>query len=89
MSTRLHVVLSDDEHARFRACAEAEGVSFSTWVRTALAMAERIRPRKTPEQRMAAIRRAMDIPDDERVPTPTIDELRKGFERKYEDAPGL
>jgi hypothetical protein len=88
MSTRLHVVLSDEEHARFRACAEADGVNLSTWVRTALAMAERARPRKTPEQRLAAVERAMDIPEAERVPTPTIEELRRGFERTYAEAPG-
>jgi hypothetical protein len=87
MSARLHVVLSDEEHARFKACAEAEGVSFSTWVRMALAMAERGRPSKTPEQRMAAVRRAMAVPDEQRVPTPTIDELRRGFEGKYDEAP--
>ena len=86
MSARLHVVLSDEEHARFKACAEAEGVSFSTWVRMALDLAEQGRARKTPEQRMAAVRRAMAIPDEQRVPTPSIEELRRGFERKYEDA---
>ena len=86
MSARLHVVLSDEEHARFKACAEAEGVSLSTWVRMALDLAERGRARKTPEQRMAAVRRAMAIPDEQRVPTPSIEELRRGFERKYEDA---
>ena len=86
MSARLHVVLSDEDHARFKACAEAEGVTFSTWVRMALDLAERGRARKTPEQRMAAVRRAMAIPDEQRVPTPSIEELRRGFERKYEDA---
>ncbi len=86
MSTRLHVVLSDEESERYRACAEAAGVNLSTWVRMALAMAEQARPRKTPAQRMAAIRRAMDIPDDERAPTPTIEELRQGFDDKYRES---
>ena len=86
MSARLHVVLSDEEHARFKACAEAEGVSFSTWVRMALALAEQGRGRKTPQERMAAVRHAMAIPDEQRVPTPSIEELRRGYERKYEDA---
>ncbi len=84
MSTRLHVVLDDDELARYRDCAARDGVNLSTWVRMALALAERSRPRKTPEERMAAIRRAMDIPDSARVPTPTIEELRRGFDAMYD-----
>ena len=36
MSARLHVVLSDEEHARFKACAEAEGVSTDAIVKRLL-----------------------------------------------------
>lgn len=89
MSTRLQVILDDDELARYKACAAREGVNLSTWVRMTLTLAERARPRKTPEERMAAVKRAMDIPESARVPTPTIEELRQGFDRKYESAPGL
>ena len=38
---------------------------------------------------MAAVKRAMDIPESARVPTPTIEELRQGFDRKYDGASGL
>ncbi|MGI9186464.1 MAG: hypothetical protein ACR2J9_02905 [Gaiellales bacterium] len=86
MSTRLQVILDDDELARYKACATRDGVNLSTWVRMALTLAERTRPRKTPEERMAAVKRAMDIPASARVPTPTIAELRRGFDRKYESA---
>lgn len=84
MSSRLHVVLSDEEHARFKACAESEGVSFSTWVRTALELAERSRPRRSPEEKLAALERAAGIADDERLPMPPIDryeEYRDWYER--------
>lgn len=89
MSTRLQVILDDEELARYKACAARDGVNLSTWVRMALTLAERSRPRKTPEERMAAVKRVMDIPVAERVPTPTIAELRQGFESTYESAPGL
>ena len=89
MSMRLQVILDDEELARYKACAARDGVNLSTWVRMALTLAERSRPRKTPEERMVAVKRAMDIPATERVPTPTIAELRQGFERTYESAPGL
>lgn len=88
MGTRLHVVLDEDELARYRECAARDGVNLSTWVRMALALAERSRPRKTPEERMAAIRRAMDIPAGDRVPTPSIEELRRGYAATYADAQG-
>lgn len=74
MSTRLHVILSDEEHARYRECAALDGVTFSSRVRTALALAERHRPRKAVEQRMAALRHAIEVPDEERLPMPPIDE---------------
>jgi hypothetical protein len=74
MSTRLHVVLADDENARYRACAERAGVTFSTWVRMALALAEREQPRKTVDQRLAALQRALEIPEDERLPMPPVEE---------------
>ena len=74
MSVRLHVVLSEEESARYRQCAELDGVTFSSWVRSALALAESHRPRKTVEQRLAALQRAVELPDAERLPMPPIDE---------------
>ena len=76
MSARLHVVLSDEEHARFKACAEAEGVSFSTWVRMALDLAERGRPRRSAGEKLEALQQVLDMPAEARLPMPPIDEYR-------------
>jgi|LakMenEpi03Aug12_release.lakeMendotaPanAssembly.Ray.scaffolds.fasta_scaffold284883_3 hypothetical protein len=88
MSTRLHVVLSDDESERYRACAEAAGVNLSTWVRTALRFAEQARPRRSPAEKLAALRRFMDTLPEDRAPMPPIDEYLAWHEAtRYGDLP--
>jgi len=91
MSTRLQVVMDEDELERYRACARAEGVNLSTWVRTALALAERSRPRRTAEEKLAAIEAAVRIPAEQRIPMPPIEryhEYRDWHERtRYGDLP--
>ena len=58
MSTRLQVVLPDDELERFRAAATAEGLNLSDWVRRALRDVESRRSQIDPQLKIAAIRRA-------------------------------
>ncbi len=81
--------MDEDELERYRACARAEGVNLSTWVRTALALAERSRPRRTAEEKLAAIARAAgSVAPPMMPPIERYQEYRDWHERtRYGDLP--
>jgi hypothetical protein len=79
MSTRLQVVISDEETASLKAAAEREGVTVSEWVRRALREANRRQTVGSVEARLSAIRSASEL----EFPTADIDDMLAEIERGY------
>lgn len=79
MSTRLQVILSDDEAASLRELAASEGVTVSEWVRRSLREASVRRTSGKVETRLAAIRLATSF----EFPTEDIDVMLEQIERGY------
>jgi hypothetical protein len=79
MSTRLQVILTDDEAAALKDVARSEGVTVSEWVRRCLREAERRQSSGNVEQRLAAIQAATAYS----FPTADIDEMLAEIERGY------
>ena len=71
MSTRLQVVMDEEDLARCRRCAEREGKTLSVWVREVLRHALRARGGPSPDHRLAALDRALECGH----PTGDLDEL--------------
>ncbi len=79
MSTRLQVVISDEETASLKAAAAREGVTVSEWVRRALREATRRQTVGSVEVRLSAIRAASELD----FPTADIDDMLAEIERGY------
>lgn len=79
MSTRLQVILSDEEAAALRDTAAREGVTVSEWVRRSLRDADLRRSRGRTSQRLAAIAAAADYA----FPSGDIEVMLKEIERGY------
>jgi len=79
MSTRLQVVISDEETASFRAAAAREGVTVSEWVRRALREATQRLTVGSVEARLSAIRAASEL----EFPAADIDDMLAEIERGY------
>jgi hypothetical protein len=79
MSTRLQVVISDEETASLKAAAAREGVTVSEWVRRALREAHRRQTVGSVEGRLSAIRGASELD----FPTADIDDMLAEIERGY------
>jgi hypothetical protein len=79
MSTRLQVLLSDEEATSLREIADREGVTVSEWVRRSLREAARRQTSGKAEEKLAAIRLAADYS----FPTADIEVLLDEIERGY------
>jgi len=79
MSTRLQVILNDGEAAAFRAAAEREGLTLSEWVRQSMREASRRQVSGRTEDRLAAIRAAVDYA----FPTADVETMLEEIERGY------
>lgn len=77
MSTRLQIIVSEDEAKRLRQCALREGLTLSEWARRALQRAEQQQLGPTPEQKARAIDRALTC----NHPTADIDEMLAEIEQ--------
>lgn len=79
MSKRLQIVVDDEDARRYEQCAEAEGLTLSSWARQALRAAEREVSVGDPGRKLAAIRDAYQngfpAPD---VPT-MLEEIEYGY----------
>jgi len=60
MSTRLQIVMKDEEIEQVRRSAEREGLTVSEWARRALRRAQRRQAVPTPVQKMKALDRALN-----------------------------
>lgn len=78
MSTRLQVLMGEEELEEIRRHARREGMTVSEWVRQALRSARRS-PSSEPERRMAAVRAAAR----HEFPTGNIDDMLAEIERGY------
>jgi hypothetical protein len=81
MSKRLQVVLDDEELRRYEECAEAEGLSLSSWVRQTLRAAELEISVADPGQKLAEIRAAYEYG----FPAPDIATMLDEIEHGYVD----
>jgi hypothetical protein len=79
MSTRLQVILSDEDAAALREVAAQEGTTVSDWVRRSLREARRTQTTARVDERLAALRSAMA----HQFPAPDIDEMLAEVERGY------
>jgi len=89
MSTRLQIIVDDDEVEQSRACARAQGVNLSEWIRQAMAMARKAQGPRTAEEKLAALRRLSAMPDEERAPAPPIDGMLREINARYDGLPTL
>lgn len=71
MSTRLQVVMDEAELDAYRRCAKREGKTLSEWVRDVLRRAKRARREPSPEEKLAALDRALELGD----PTANLEEM--------------
>jgi len=82
MSTRLQVVLSDEELKAIRLAAQRAGLTVSEWARTVLREARRVEPQGDADRKLAAIRAAQRYA----YPTADIDQMLAEVERGYGEA---
>ncbi|MGI9117030.1 MAG: plasmid mobilization protein [Gaiellales bacterium] len=87
MSTRLQIIVDDEEAELLRACARAEGVNLSEWIRRAMAMARKAQGPRTPEEKLAALRRLSHMPEEERAPAPPIEDMLREVNARYDGLP--
>jgi hypothetical protein len=80
MSTRLQVVLSDEETTAVKEAAAREGVTVSEWVRRSLREANRRQTVGKVGERLSAIRVASEL----EFPTADIDDMLAEIERGYQ-----
>ena len=81
MSSRLQVLLPDEEMDAIRRQAENECLSVGEYVRRALREAERRRPHHSAAAKLAAIREAVKFS----APTADIDQMNREIEQGYLD----
>jgi hypothetical protein len=79
MSTRLQVILEDEEIAEIRRVARRHRMTVAEWVRQALRRARRDEPATDPRRKLAAIRAA----SRHAFPTADIDQMLAEVERGY------
>lgn len=77
MSTRLQIVVSEEEAKGFRRSAAHRGLTLSEWARQALRRAQQGQAGKRPEAKLQAIERALRCGH----PTAEIDEMLASIER--------
>lgn len=80
MSKRLQVLLPDSEMAELQRFAESERVTVGEWVRRALREARASRPTIDPEEKLRAVRLAVQ----HSFPTADIDQMLAEIERGYQ-----
>jgi len=83
MSTRLQVLLEDEELRELRDAAGREGLTLSAWVRRTLHQARRRQPQGDLASKLAAVRTAAS----HAFPTDDIDELLAEIESGYGHPP--
>lgn len=79
MSKRLQVLLEYKEYRTFQQMAREAGLSLGEWVRQALRRMAGSRSRKSPQEKMEAIRRAMRY----NGPTCDIEQMLQEIEQGY------
>lgn len=79
MSTRLQVLLSDEELEAIREAAQRAGMTVSEWARSVLREARRVEPLGDADRKLAAIRAAQR----HAYPTADIDQMLAEVERGY------
>lgn len=79
MTTRLQVLLSDDEIAEIRRVAKRHRMTVAEWVRQALRRARRDEPTADPERKLAAVREAAR----HSYPVGPVSEMLAEIERGY------
>ena len=80
MTTRLQVLLEEEELAEIREIARRQRTTVSEWVRQALRSARRQQPRAEIERKLAAVRAAVGHDH----PTADVDVMIQEIERGYE-----
>lgn len=79
MSKRLQVLLEPKEFRSFQQLAREAGLSLGEWVRQTLRRASGNYSRKSPEEKMEAVRRACQY----NFPTADIDQMLAEIEKGY------
>jgi hypothetical protein len=79
MTTRLQVLLEDDEIAEIRRVAKRHRMTVAEWVRQALRRARRDEPTVDPRRKLAVVREAAH----ESYPTADIDQMLREIEGGY------
>jgi hypothetical protein len=79
MTTRLQVLLEDDEIAEIRRVARRHRMTVAEWVRQALRRARRDEPTVDPRRKLAAVREAAHGS----YPTADIDQMLREIEGGY------
>lgn len=79
MSKRLQVLLEPREYRGFQQLAKQAGLSLGEWVRQALRRMAGSKPRKTPEEKRAAIQRALQY----NCPSGDIEQILAEIESGY------
>ena len=79
MTTRLQVLLEDDELAEVRRVAKRHRMTVAEWVRQALRRARRDEPATDPRKKLSAVREAARF----EYPTADIDQMLADIERGY------
>lgn len=77
MSKRLQVILNEDEYEEIRATAQRQRMTVSQWVRQSLREARAGGPRRTAEEKLEVLRRAVES----EFPTGDIEEMLDDIER--------
>ena len=83
MSKRLQVLVSEEELGRYRRVASRQELSVGEWVRRTLYGAVREGDVKPAEQKLEAMRKAMEL----NYPTADIDQMIKESEEEVTDLP--
>ena len=80
VSKRLQVLVPDQEMAEIQRSARRERLTVGEWVRQVLREARRQRPSSSPEAKLKAIRRGVELS----FPTADMDQMLREIERGYE-----
>ncbi|MFQ5738480.1 MAG: antitoxin [Acidobacteriota bacterium] len=76
MSTRVQIVIDEEEARRLRRCAERAGLTLSEWARRALRRAETAQEGPSPEQKCIALEAALECD----YPTGEIEQILSEIE---------
>ena len=78
MSTRLQIVVSEDEARQLRRSARKAGLTLSEWARRALRLARNAQLSANPEQKLRALARALECGHPTTEIGPMLDEIERG-----------